>query len=217
MAPFPLNLLRVAFRLLYNEFAWTYDWVSTFVSMGQWRSWQRAALEWAHGGPVLEIAHGTGNLQLDMRAQGLAAVGIDLSPAMGVIAQRKLTAGGQTSPLARANVLALPFANNTFPTLIATFPAEFIVQPPVIAEFYRVLKPGGIFICVPAAQITSPLPSDRFAAWLFKVTGQAPVNEWYAPILKRYLNAGFHARLETQRLPRSVVMLILAEKPKIMA
>ncbi|MBM4425321.1 MAG: hypothetical protein FJ030_18410, partial [Chloroflexi bacterium] len=33
-------LLRLAFRLLYNEFAFTYDLVSWAVSVGQWRQWQ---------------------------------------------------------------------------------------------------------------------------------------------------------------------------------
>ncbi|MER3543218.1 MAG: hypothetical protein C4311_01115 [Chloroflexota bacterium] len=72
LSPFPrrLSLLRSAFRLLYNELAWTYDWVSQAVSLGQWRSWQRASLARLRGPRVLEVAHGTGDLLLDLAEAG---------------------------------------------------------------------------------------------------------------------------------------------------
>ena len=62
------SLLRFGFRLLYHELAWTYDLVSRVVSLGQWRTWQRTALEHLaarRGDPILELAHGTGDLQID--------------------------------------------------------------------------------------------------------------------------------------------------------
>src|SRR5215510_11112699 len=86
-------LVKFGFRLLYNELAFTYDSVSWIVSLGEWRSWQRAALKHlnvSHGATVLEIAHGTGNMQIDLRTAGLLSVGVDFSPYMGRIASRKL-------------------------------------------------------------------------------------------------------------------------------
>ncbi len=203
--------LRFAFRLLYNELAFTYDWVSWFVSMGQWRSWQRAALPHLRGQRILEIAHGTGNLLLELRALGFAPTGIDLSPTMGRIARRKLRAHGLAHhiPVARGRVQALPFADHAFDSLLATFPTEFIVDPAAIAEFHRVLRPGGALVFVPAAQITGLGLPDRFADWLFRVTGQA-AHEWYAPLLQRYAEHGFTARVERLRLPRSVVTIVIA-------
>ena len=88
------SLVRFGFRLLYNEMAFTYDWVSWLVSFGQWRRWQRAALRYLNARPdelVLELAHGTGSLHLDMRARGYRTIGLDLSPYMGRIASRKAT------------------------------------------------------------------------------------------------------------------------------
>ena len=212
--------LRLAFRLLYNEMAWTYDFVSWFVSAGQWRSWQRAALPYLRGRKVLEIAHGTGNLLLDLTALGFEPVGFDLSKAMGRIARRKLRARGvpDSVPLVCGRVQTLPFASDAFPSLLATFPTEFVVDQQAIAEFRRVLQPGGVIVFVPVARITSLAVADRLAEWLFRVTGQSSEN-WFAPLTGRYTAAGFTTRVEQVKLPsrstpagRSTVTVIVAEK-----
>ena len=204
-------VMRLFFRLLYNEFAFTYDWVSRLVSMGQWRSWQRTALDRLRGQRVLEIAHGTGNMLLDLTALGFTPVGFDLSRAMGRIASRKLRAHGLSVPLVRGDVCALPFADGAFPSLLSTFPTEFIVAREAVAEFKRVLRPGGVLVFVPVAEVTGPAWRDRFADWLFRITGQSAA-DWFAPLLKRYTEAGFATRLERVTLPRSSVTLVIAER-----
>jgi ubiquinone/menaquinone biosynthesis C-methylase UbiE len=204
-------LLRWFFALLYNSLAWTYDLVSWTVSVGQWRRWQQAALPYVRPGPVLEIAHGTGDLLLDLHRAGCAPVGLDLSPAMGKIAQKKLRAHGLALPLIRGRVQALPLAGGSFATLVSTFPTEFIVDPQAIAEFYRVLAPGGVLVIVPAAQITGPALPDRLARWLFRVTGQS-AEPGLVPLKNPLTPAGFSTRVEQVRLPRSVITVIVAEK-----
>jgi ubiquinone/menaquinone biosynthesis C-methylase UbiE len=210
------RLLLFVFSLLYNQLAWSYDLVSWTVSAGQWRSWQRAALPYLRGRLVLEIGHGTGNLLLDLISLGFQPVGLDLSPAMGRMASRKLKRRLGLSelpvPLVRGRVEALPFAAESFPSLLSTFPAEFFVQPQVIAEYYRVLQPGGVLVCIPAAQITGPAFFDRWAAALFRATGQAG-GGWFERVVALYTAAGFRARLELVRLPRSQVFVIIAERP----
>ncbi len=208
-------ILKLAFSLLYNQMAGSYDLVSWTVSAGQWRSWQRSALPFLTGRPVLEVAHGTGNLLLDLLSLGLQPIGLDLSPAMSRIASRKLKrrlgVADLPAPLVCGRAGALPFASGSVSSIVSTFPTEFIVEADVIAEFYRVLRPGGACVCVPAAQITGPAVFDRWAAWLFRVTGQS-VTGWFAPLLERFTAAGFRARLEQVRQPRSRVMVVVAEK-----
>lgn len=204
------RLLIVAFRLLYNELAWTYDLVSWSVSIGQWRSWQRAALPYLRGQRILEIAHGTGNMLLDLAALGFEPVGLDLSPTMGRIARRKIRSQGLALPLVRGRVQALPFESNSFPSILSTFPTEFIASPSALAEFYRVLQPGGVMVIVPVALITGAAQLDRFADWLFRVTGQA--GDWHTQLTDLYTAAGFSTRAERIRLPRSVVVVVIAEK-----
>jgi ubiquinone/menaquinone biosynthesis C-methylase UbiE len=210
------RLLRVFFGLLYNQMAWTYDLVSWVVSVGQWRSWQRSALPYLTGRPVLEVAHGTGNLLLDLVSLGLEPIGLDQSAAMSRIASRKLKrrlgSAELPVPLVRGQVQALPFATGCLSTLVSTFPTEFIMEAQVLSEFYRVLRPRGAMVCVLGAQITGPAIIDRWAAWLFRVTGQ-DFPELFKPWLERFSAVGFRARLERVRQPRSWVMVIVAEKP----
>lgn len=208
-------LLRLFFRLLYNEFAWTYDLVSWTVSIGQWRTWQRQVLPHIVGNRVLEIAHGTGNLQIDLIAAGHNPVAFDLSPHMGRIAKRKLAGRNLHPPFVRGAVQALPFAANHFTTLVSTFPTEFISDPQAVKEFYRILAPGGRLVCVPGATIIPGHLADRLAKWLFDVTGQSasPEQGWPPRLFQVYRAAGFNIKIETIKLPRSLVWIILADKP----
>ena len=206
------RLLRCFFHLLYNPLAAAYDLVSWSVSIGQWRCWQRAALAYLRPGPVLEVAHGTGDLLLDLHQAGRRPVGLDLSANMGRLARRKLAARGLRLPLLRGRVQALPLAAGSFANLVSTFPAEFILDPAALAEFYRVLAPGGVLIIVPAAHITGAAWPDRLARGLFRVTGQAGAPD-LGPLAAPLASAGFTARLEQARLARSVALVVIAEKP----
>ncbi len=208
------------FRLLYNELAWTYDAVSWLVSLGQWRAWQQAGLAFlppptAAGGRVLELAHGPGHLLLALSAAGYAPVGVDLSPFMGRQAQRKLQQAHLDIPLIRATAQALPFAGSLFDGVLATFPAAFMLEPETAAQIWRVLRPGGRLVMVPQAQFTGRGGVVRLLEWLYAVTGQRLTarEKVLEPGPWRSLaQAGFCLRHETVSLPRSRVVVVIAEK-----
>jgi ubiquinone/menaquinone biosynthesis C-methylase UbiE len=212
------SFIRFGFRLLYNEFAWTYDLVSWTVSVGQWRTWQRQALPHIVGDRILEVAHGTGNLQIDLAAAGYKSIAFDLSAAMGRIAKRKLAGHQLFPPFVRGRVQGLPFRSEHFTTIISTFPTEFIADPSAVREFYRVLAPAGRMVFVPAATIIPAHILDRFARWLFEVTGQSAtpdqtsLDAWTPRLAAAYREAGFQMRVESVKLPRSVVWVIIAQK-----
>ena len=81
-----LQFLRFGFRLLYNELAWTYDIVSWIVSLGQWREWQKAGLQFLSGENILELAHGPGHILVELEEAGFKVTGLDLSESMGQMA-----------------------------------------------------------------------------------------------------------------------------------
>jgi SAM-dependent methyltransferase len=93
-------------------------------------------------GPVADVGCGPGLVTADLRALGINAFGIDLSPAMIDIARRehpgvRFAVGSMTDlPLADASVSGL-FA---WWSLIHV-PDEAV--PTVLAHFHRALRPGG--------------------------------------------------------------------------
>lgn len=145
----PLGRLYLwATHRLYNEFAWSYDLAAWIVSAGRWDRWRRMALDYAAQQPVLEVGFGTGHLLAAMAEQGWLAVGVDLSPAMQRQAAARLRHFGLSTPRLRGRAQELPLADASFGSIISTFPAEYIVDPASLAEFSRVLKPGGRLIVV---------------------------------------------------------------------
>ncbi len=138
-----VRLIRWAFARFYQEFAWTYDTVAALVSSGQWRNWTLTALEFAHGA-ALELGCGTGHVQLALAQRGSGfAVGLDRSSQMLRLTRRRLSRSGVKAPLVRADACALPFVSESFDTIIATFPSEYVAHDATIAEIRRVLRPGG--------------------------------------------------------------------------
>ena len=209
------SLIRFGFRLLYNELAFTYDVVSTVVSLGAWGCWQQAALKYINpNGLILELAHGTGNLQIDLIGAGHQTVGYDLSPNMGRIARRKLIQHKLTPRLTRGAAQALPFRNGQFSTVVSTFPSDFIVAKETLEEVFRVLRDDGVFVIVPSASFTGGGIAKAFLEWLYRITGQqsseAPaddsrLHDWFVPY-------GFEVSTHREQCPNSMTLVIVARK-----
>ncbi len=214
------SLVRFGFRLLYYEFAWTYDVVSWVVSLGEWRCWQLAALPFVVGRDVLEIGHGPGHMLLALQNARFEVVGLDLSPYMGRQARKRTQ---RTIPLVRGVVQELPFETAVFDTVLSTFPTDYIIDPATLAEVTRVLRVNGRFVIVPEGHLTGDGVVNRFIEWLFAITGQRyPVDNSdqnvpffeaiWQPYLQRFEAAGFSVHFEQIQLNRSALTVIIADK-----
>lgn len=144
-------LIRRLFYHFYREFAWTYDGVAWAVSAGLWRHWILAALPQLRG-RTLELGFGPGHLQRALAGRP-GVVGLDSSPQMATLAARRLRRAGHLPRLARGAAQRLPFPAAAFDTVVATFPAEYILDPATHAEIRRVLAPGGRLVVVPFAEL----------------------------------------------------------------
>jgi ubiquinone/menaquinone biosynthesis C-methylase UbiE len=211
------RLVKFGFRLLYNEMAFTYDTVSKVVSFGSWRCWQRSALKHlnaATGARVLELAHGTGDLQLDLHQAGYQMTGYDLSPYMGRITRRKLKQHHLPVRLSRGMAQNLPFVDEAFDAIVCTFPTSFVFESATLTEVKRVLRPGGRFVIVISGVFTSGGAGTTLLDWLYKITGQQNT-EQPAPeaerILRFFSDHGFSATLQRESCPHSYAVLIVAE------
>ncbi|MCW5839320.1 MAG: methyltransferase domain-containing protein [Anaerolineales bacterium] len=203
-------LLRLFFYLLYQPLAWSYDAVAWLVSLGRWRSWVASSLSALRGQRVLELGQGPGHLQVAMRKAGYTPVGLDLSAQMGHLAARRLAAAGNAPLLVRADGRWLPFRAGAFDSVVATFPTEYVFSAQSLSEARRVLPAGGRLVLLPVAWITGGSMLERAAAWLFRITGEAPAwdERWAAAIAA----AGFVVREQRVALPGSEVLLLLCER-----
>jgi ubiquinone/menaquinone biosynthesis C-methylase UbiE len=209
-------LLRIVFYLLYHPFAWSYDLVAASVSLGRWQSWVQAVIPFIEGTRVLELGHGPGHLQRILLSRGLLAVGLDESRQMGRLAKRRLAGSGYTKfNLSRGLAQSLPFPAETFDTIISTFPSNYIFDPDTLLEARRTLKSGGRFFVLPAAWIIGQKLMERYAASLFRVTGQVPTEpiEIIRERLKQpFMEAGFDVEVEQVEVKSSLVLIVNAQK-----
>jgi ubiquinone/menaquinone biosynthesis C-methylase UbiE len=101
------------------------------------------------GEAVLEVAVGTGKqlAALAQRNPGGRTVGVDLAGGMLAVARRRLArAGLDRVELRRGDALALPFEDESFDLVVNSYMLDQLPRdqiPRALAEFRRVLRPGG--------------------------------------------------------------------------
>jgi ubiquinone/menaquinone biosynthesis C-methylase UbiE len=204
------RFLRFFFHHLYHGLAFTYDLVAASVSLGHWNEWTRTVLPFIAGTRILELGHGPGHLQRFLLDLGLDSAGLDESAQMGHLAKRRLRGARLPVRLTRGEAQRLPFPAETFDSLVATFPSEYIFDPRTLAEAYRVLKVGGRFIVLPAGWPKNPL-----LGWLYRVTGESPAEarevvkqKWSQP----FVRAGFETETRILEVKSGTLLIINAKK-----
>jgi len=215
------TFLRFFFHLLYHQFAFTYDLVAAAVSFNRWKDWVMSVLPFIEGKRILEIGHGPGHLQRILLSRNLFTVGIDESAQMGRLAKRNLRRSvlSARSPqlvdyaqinLTRGIAQRLPFRNNAFDMVVATFPTEYITDPNTLAEVKRCLSDRGRLITLPAA-----IPKNPFLDWLFRVTHQSP-NEAVDIVETRFrepfVRAGFRTEIKILDVKSGSLLIVVATK-----
>lgn len=209
------KLLLLFFEYFYHQFAWTYDFVANFVSIGRWNDWRNVALPYTNGLNVLEIGFGTGHLQVELARRNTIALGLDESWQMAGIASANIRHHKFTPKLLCGKAQFLPFADNSFETIVITFPSNYISDKRTLAELIRVLKPSACLIVIPMARIIGKTHLDQAARWLFKITGQ--VEEQAESLENRLITLfsepGFSVRIINEQTRQSIVTLIIAVKP----
>jgi ubiquinone/menaquinone biosynthesis C-methylase UbiE len=202
------QFMRLFFRLLYHQLAFTYDLVAASVSFNRWKDWVMSVIPFIEGDRILEIGHGPGHLQRILLSRNLFAVAIDESRQMGYLAKRNTDGMAR---LTRGLAQHLPFPDQAFDTIVSTFPAHYINDPLTLAEVKRCLLNGGRFIILPVAW-----PKNPFLDWLFRVTGESPPeavelvkSKFKQPLVK----AGFETEVKMLNVKSSLLLIVVAQKP----
>ena len=133
----------------WDAYAPYYDWENA-RTMGRRdvRFWTGVAQR--AGGRVLELGSGTGRLTVPLRRAGVPVVGIDRSaPMLARVRPRARRGRGPVPPVLRGDITALPFADATFPLVMAPYGlVQSLLSDVLLArtlrEAARVLVPGGM-------------------------------------------------------------------------
>jgi len=199
---------------LYNELAWAYDLVSWIVSLGQWDSVRKLALEYIVGRRVLEFGFGTGELLIEMQRKSFQVVGLERTLAMQKQTGDKIHRQGMQISRVRAVTQHAPFADQSFDTIVSTYPAGYILDPQTWHEAYRLIGSNnnscvGRFVVVGATVAFSIANKSKLSE---NVQGGV-FSEVIATCGKLATKAGLNFRVDVVRHRLFVVPIIIAERP----
>lgn len=138
---------------MYDGVAWFYDiWAGLTETRARNRALEIADVR--DGWSILEVAVGTGAAFAELVSQNPNGnnIGIDLSPKMLAKAKKRLQASlASNYKLDIASAFALPMESGSIDLLMNNYMFDLIAyreMDQVLAEFSRVLKPGGRLVLV---------------------------------------------------------------------
>jgi len=176
---------------VFSSVAEKYDLMNDLMSGGMHRLWKRRMFDVAAlrpEGRVLDVAAGSGDVAIGLlrKMDALSeqktsrVVLTDLNgPMLAEGARRVVDAGflpGRADCI-QCDGTRLAFADNSFDVVSIAFGIRnFVDIEAGLAEFYRVLKPGGQFICLEFSQPVLPLLDVIYDSYSFNVI--PPLGGW---------------------------------------
>lgn len=174
---------------VFHSVAAKYDLMNDLMSFGVHRLWKRYTIELSgvrRGHSVLDIAGGTGDLThaFSKRVGSSGRVVLaDINDSMLKVGRDRLADRGVSGNLevVQANAEHLPFADNEFDTITMAFGLRNVThKDAALAEFYRVLKPGGRLLVLEFSKPKSRELSKAYDLYSFKalpVMGKLVTND----------------------------------------
>jgi demethylmenaquinone methyltransferase/2-methoxy-6-polyprenyl-1,4-benzoquinol methylase len=151
-------------RAMFDRIAKVYDRMNGLMTVGMHHRWRARAVELAAVGPgsrALDVATGTGDMAVALRARGADVVGIDFSEPMLELARAK----APNVHFQKGNALSLPFSDSQFDAVTVGFGARnFAELDTGLAELTRVTRPGGRVVVL---EITTPQKAPL--SWFFRL------------------------------------------------
>lgn len=166
---------------MFDRIAKRYDAFNTVASFGRDEAWRRLAVRLAapeHVDRALDAASGTGKLAAALAAQATHVTALDFSNPMLQRSMPLLKAQGLSTRVAsiQGDVLALPFPDATFDCATISFGLRNLDDIPAgLAEFQRVLKPGGRLVVL---DIVKPKNIVSKAIYTIGFRGMLPLVGW---------------------------------------
>ncbi|MEM8841673.1 MAG: bifunctional demethylmenaquinone methyltransferase/2-methoxy-6-polyprenyl-1,4-benzoquinol methylase UbiE [Pseudomonadota bacterium] len=154
---------------VFSSVASRYDVMNDLMSAGIHRLWKQAMIDWLAPRPgmaLLDVAGGTGDIAFRFldRVKGEGTVTVcDMTQAMLDEGARRAGAQGIGGiSWVCGDAMTLPFQDAMFDAYTIAFGIRNVTRvEAALAEAYRVLKPGGRFLCLEFSQL--PVPAMQWA------------------------------------------------------
>lgn len=202
---------------VFSSVAGKYDLMNDLMSGGLHRFWKRRLISAAavkQGSRVLDVAAGSGDIAIGMaRKAGAGRLGggrvvlTDLNKPMLQEGARRIVNAGLlpgSADCVQADGTKLAFRSNSFDVVSIAFGIRnFSNIESGLAEFHRVLKPGGQFICLEFSRPILPLLDVVYDAYSFNViptigeyvTGDRKAYQYLVESIRRFPDQARFAKL----------------------
>ncbi len=164
---------------VFSSVAYKYDIMNDVMSGGMHRLWKRSFIAKAvllKGGKALDVAAGSGDISIGLLKKVNRQASVVLTDLNGPMLQegaRRILDEGLLPSVAdciQSDGTKLPFADNSFDLVTIAFGIRnFVDVPAGLAEFYRVLKPGGQFMCLEFSKPVLPMLDVIYDTYSFNV------------------------------------------------
>ena len=163
-------------KKLFGEVSENYDLMNDIMSLGVHRIWKNNLIDWMAprlNYHLLDLAGGTGDIALGFlnRGGGKATIA-DLNFQMLSVGKQKnssISVNDNLSWLA-CNGENLPFNDNNFDIVSISFGLRNITHKSIaLNEIFRVLKPGGRFMCLEFSKVNISILNRFYQIWSSRV------------------------------------------------
>ncbi|MEP9396650.1 bifunctional demethylmenaquinone methyltransferase/2-methoxy-6-polyprenyl-1,4-benzoquinol methylase UbiE [Mesorhizobium sp. KR2-14] len=198
---------QVLVNEVFHRVASRYDLMNDLMSGGLHRLWKDAMVAWLNppkraGWKVLDVAGGTGDISFRIveasQRQAHATV-LDINGSMLAVGKERAEKRGlaANTDFVEANAEELPFADETFDAYTIAFGIRNVPRIDVaLSEAYRVLKPGGRFLCLEFSEVDMPVLDKVYEQWSFNaiprigqiVTGDGEPYSYLVESIRKFPN-----------------------------
>jgi len=166
---------------VFDRVAGRYDLMNDLMSGGLHRLWKDALVAWLappRRSPVpyavLDVAGGTGDIAFRIagRSEAAAITVADINAAMLAVGRERAGAarGGDRVAFVDANAEDLPFADGRFDAVTVAFGIRNVPRiDRALTEAFRVLRPGGRFLCLEFSAVDVAGLDRLYEAFSFNV------------------------------------------------
>jgi len=165
-------------RGVFDRVAGRYDLMNDLMSLGVHRLWKDAMVDWLAPRPGLvhaDLGGGTGDIAFRIRDRvdaGATIAVIDINEQMVRVGRDRAYDGNAFTGLhwIVGDAMALPLPARAMDSVTIAFAIRNVTRiDRALAEIFRVLKPGGRFLCLEFSKVTLPVLDTLYDRYSFAV------------------------------------------------